>query len=361
MEKADLFYKDGSSDKEYHCQIEPKGKGYLVNFSYGRRGSTLTTGTKTAKPVTLEEAKKIFDKLVKEKQAKGYSPGESGAAYQHTTEDQRFTGITPQLLTEIDEGQVQMYLDDDSWCLQPKYDGKRVMIMREGKTVTGINRKGLTIGLPEAMIKQALRLETPSFVVDGECIGWYFYAFDILSLGDIDYRKEATPYKTRLTSLAREWFDPDASDLLKMVPTFQGYDIKSKIYKSLKDNKAEGVVFKNLHAPSVPGRPSSCGNQVKYKFYATASFVVENHTKGKHSVGLKLLDGKKWTSVGKVTIAQALALPKVGSVIEVRYLYAYRGGAVYQPIFEGVRDDIDTNECVMSQLKYKRDDSDAEG
>ena len=39
----------GTADggKEYHAAIEPDGEGYIVTFSYGRRGNTLTTGTKT--------------------------------------------------------------------------------------------------------------------------------------------------------------------------------------------------------------------------------------------------------------------------------------------------------------------------
>ena len=40
----------------YHAAIETKGEGYLVTFSYGRRGTTLTTGTKTTYPVSLAEA-----------------------------------------------------------------------------------------------------------------------------------------------------------------------------------------------------------------------------------------------------------------------------------------------------------------
>ena len=67
-----LHFREGNSDKEYHAAIEPKGEGYLVTFAYGRRGNTLTTGTKTTHPVSLDEATKIFDKLIASKLAKGY-------------------------------------------------------------------------------------------------------------------------------------------------------------------------------------------------------------------------------------------------------------------------------------------------
>ena len=43
------------------------------------------------------------------------------------------------------------------------------------------------------------------------------------------------------------------------------------------------------------------------------------------------------------------------AIIEVRYLYAYKGGSLYQPTFLDVRTDIDEQECLLSQLKYKKE------
>ena len=102
-EKVTLYFRQGASDKVYQAALEPSGPGYVVNFAYGRRGSTLQTGTKTAQPVGYDEAKKIFDKLISEKSAKGYTPGEDGTPYQHTDQQQRSTGVFPQLLNAIDE------------------------------------------------------------------------------------------------------------------------------------------------------------------------------------------------------------------------------------------------------------------
>jgi len=45
METITLYFRQGSSDKIYQAAIEPKDGGYTVNFAYGRRGSTLSTGT----------------------------------------------------------------------------------------------------------------------------------------------------------------------------------------------------------------------------------------------------------------------------------------------------------------------------
>jgi predicted DNA-binding WGR domain protein len=70
--KVDLFFQEGTSDKEYHIQLNPEGSGYVVNFQFGRRGGPLNEGTKTPKPVSLDEADKIYEKLLKEKTKKGY-------------------------------------------------------------------------------------------------------------------------------------------------------------------------------------------------------------------------------------------------------------------------------------------------
>ena len=69
MDSITLYFREGSSDKVYQAIIQPQGGGHMVHFAYGRRGSTLTTSTKTTSPVDYQTAKSIFDKLVREKTA----------------------------------------------------------------------------------------------------------------------------------------------------------------------------------------------------------------------------------------------------------------------------------------------------
>ena len=55
-----------------------------------------------------------------------------------------------------------------------------------------------------------------------------------------------------------------------------------------------------------------------------------------------------------VTIPPNHDLPKPGSVVEVRYLYAFKqSGAVYQPCYLGEREDIDPAGCTVAQLKHR--------
>src|SRR5260221_225160 len=101
-----LYYREGSSDKVYQVSLEPVGDLFLVNFAYGRRGSAFNAVTKTNSPVVYDQAKQIYDKLIREKQAKGYTEGVDGTPYQHSNKAERFTGILPQLLNPVDEQEV---------------------------------------------------------------------------------------------------------------------------------------------------------------------------------------------------------------------------------------------------------------
>lgn len=67
IEEIHLYCKEGSSDKVYNIQLEKVKEGYVVNYQNGKRNSTLTEGTKTELPLSLENAKEIFDALIKSK------------------------------------------------------------------------------------------------------------------------------------------------------------------------------------------------------------------------------------------------------------------------------------------------------
>ncbi|MDD5301201.1 MAG: WGR domain-containing protein [Gallionella sp.] len=143
--RTSLYYSEGSSDKEYHAEIVSVADGNVVNFRYGRRGPSLTAGTKTSEPVDFAQAKKIYDKLVKEKTSKGYTPGVSGAAYQGTENAGLKTDFTPQLLNPITEDEAMRLVEDDRWAAQEKMDGERHAAHAVAGSVTGMNRKGLLV------------------------------------------------------------------------------------------------------------------------------------------------------------------------------------------------------------------------
>ena len=344
-----LYYRQGASDKEYHVNIEPKDKGYVVNFAFGRRGSTLQTGTKTKLPVDDRLARMIFDKLVKEKKAKGYTEGPDGTPYHHTESEQRVTGILPQLLNPIDEHQVESLLNDTDHCSQEKLDGKRVMIVKQGAALHGINRKGLLIGLPEPIFQAAHNLGK-AFILDGECIGDVFHAFDLLEWNGEDYRNQ--PYEKRYLVLFEILSRHQQSSIVNVSTCWRPED-KRRLFQSLQANRKEGIVFKRIDAPYTPGRPNSGGPQLKHKFYATLSAMVGRHNE-QRSVELLLRKGIEWVSAGNVTIPANHSIPECGEVVEVKFLYAFKAsGHLYQPTYLGVRSDVGLIECTVDQLKYK--------
>jgi len=293
-------------------------------------------------------------KLVHEKKTKGYTEGPDGTPYQHTAKEDRVTGILPQLLNPIDESEVNRFINDSEYCAQEKFDGRRMLIRKDRAEIHGINRKGLVIGLPETIFG-SVRSVPGNFVLDGECLGDLFCAFDLLEHDGQDLRTE--PYQQRLVGLMR-FFNHPGLRHLRIVETAIGQESKERLFQRLKTEKREGVVFKRLDAAYTPGRPNSGGNQLKHKFYATCSAVVSRINE-KRSVELRLLNGQGWNPVGNVTIPVNFQVPEVGQVVEVKFLYAFReSNALYQPVFLGVRKDIEIHECVISQLKYKAADSD---
>ena len=343
-ESITLFFRQERSDKVYKANLEEKEGDYVVNFAYGRRGATLKTGTKTQAPVAYEKAKKIYDKLVLSKTSKGYVPDEDSSNYVVDT-DQRKTGIHCQLLNPVEESELENFFKDDNWCLQEKMDGKRMLIKKTKDEIIAINRKGLSVGAPENMINSASAIDS-TFIIDGEAIDDTLYVFDILSFNEEDLKTRS--YKERYEILQSISF----SEGIEIVDLIENIAAKQALFQQLKDNLKEGVVFKKLDSVYSAGRPHSGGNQRKFKFYDTVSVIVSK-INDKRSVGMCLLDMGKDVFVGNVTISVNKEIPKLGDIIEVRYLYAYKDGSIYQPTFLNVRNDIEREDCLLSQLKYK--------
>ena len=343
-----LHYQDQRSDKVYRIAIEPRDGGYVVNFAYGRSGSTLNTGTKTTTPVYYDAAQKIYDKVVRGKLAKGYVLAADSQTY--VTGSRKVTDIRPQLLNAVED--PEPLLADEAFYLQPKHDGKRLLLHKQGFELTGINRRGIECGFPES-IRAAAAALPHNFLVDGEAVGDTFHVFDLLEIEFSDLR--AIPYRDRLVKLLNllAWGQNTA---IQWVCTISGKAAKRRIFEELKGDNAEGVVFKRIGAPYSPGRPNSGGDQLKYKFVETASVIV-NAINAKRSVAIAVWENGTLVPAGNVTVPADQLIPQVGDVVETRYLYAIgASGSLFQPVYLGVRDDIAAAECTRDQLKFRREE-----
>ena len=371
-ESVTLYFREGPSDKVYQASLEAMPDDpdfYEVRFAYGRRGSPLATGSKTPVPVNRAEARKIYDRLIREKTAKGYTPGADGTPYGGKSEirnpkSETPNRLLPQLLNAVDEAELERLIASREWWMQAKHDGRRMLLVADENGVTAFNKLGkpcggsadITCATPLApFVTGAARGRC---VLDGEAVGDTFHAFDLLESGGRDLR--GLPYAERHHDLLHLLGPPDAPvhPGLRVTPTHQRPGAKRLFLAALRARNAEGAVFKDPTAPYTPGRPNSGGPQRKFKFVATASCLVVGHNR-KASVMLALIDDDSTfgaqVGVGSVTIPPNQPVPAPGAVVEVRYLYAYRGGALYQPVCLGERTDTEPAECVLSQLKYKAD------
>jgi bifunctional non-homologous end joining protein LigD len=344
-----LYFRQGSSDKVYQASLESKGDGFIVAFAYGRRGATLSTGTKTQSPVAYDEAKRIYDKLIAEKTAKGYTPGADGTPYQQTDRADRATGIHCQLLNPVEEDRLESLIADPAYWLQEKFDGRRLLIQKCGGAITGINRLGLAVALPNSLVQFAADCPV-EFIIDGEAIGDTLHAFDALRIGNEEISGER--YGGRYMLLAN-LLSSIRHENVQLVKTAFSPEQKRELFEECKQRGAEGVVFKRKDAPHTAGRPASGGPQLKRKFCETASFIV-GKVNGKRSVGLLLFDGDKLKPAGNVSIPANQDVPQTGQIVECRFLYAFReSGCIFQSVYLGAREDITAEECTTTQLKYK--------
>ncbi len=350
-----LYCREGRSDKVYQVQLEPQAGGFVVNFQFGRRGSTLQTGTKTSNPVPYDNARKIYDRLVAEKMGKGYIEGDNGTPYQGSEPIGRHSDLLPQLSNPVDERMIDQLIADDDWCMQEKKDGRRMLVQKTDDVLQGINRRGIIVSQPEIVV-QAIRQLGGTLVLDGEAVGDFYWAFDLLQLEGEDLRCDCV--EKRFAELA-VLLDCAHEGAVRLIPYATTAWEKRRLFERLKAERAEGVVFKRKKAAYVSGRPNSGGDHLKFKFTATATCQVLHPNEGKRSVALAVYQhpGDGFVEVGNVTIPVNCRIPTAGTLVEVRYLYAYVDGSLFQPVYLGVRNDVDTADSAKS-LKFKQGEDD---
>lgn len=357
IQSVSLFMTEGSSDKEYHVQLVKTSDGYLVNMQNGRRGGTLIARTKTPNPIALELAQKTFSTIVNSKKKDGYTESSDGKCF--AMSEQEFTGIVPQLLNPITIEQAQLYIDDDAWCAQEKHDGHRRQMKVEVNTdVQSINRKGISSGLPQETANALVALKQfAPYIIDGELIGAHYYIFDVTKINGTDLRDSPLSERLAILDKINSAIASPTASLLHVSPTAFSKEQKQLLFNSLSTNNREGIVFKKISAKHNCGRPASGGNALKCKFLKTATVRVKSQQKTKRSVNIEILnDQSQWIDLGKVTIPANAQIPEAHTLIEVRYLYAYHNGALAQPNYIMVRDDLSDSDCKISQLIYKSDE-----
>jgi len=372
---ADLHFTGGGSDKVYHLLQN----GTALHVAYGRRGSGLAMSQQDHP--TAAKAAAEFTKKFNEKLAKGYqvANGISGNVWGHQVAvdpgtgdftvktimvddvmvDTRVmtdtrkkamekipSGFLPQLLNEISEEEAQAYLDDDAWGAQEKKNGRRhtVLVDPTNREPRGANKLGFTVPTPVSFNAALFSLQ-----LDGEIIGSKLYAFDLLDLNC--FSRKSHPYLQRYNDLL-EFHRTYCNDSVELVPLWTSTAAKQELWDRVKSAGGEGVVFKRLDAAHTEGRPNRLGDQLKVIFWQHTQAIVTGITEGKRSVALACYDLAKqvWVPVGNVTIPANYAIPQIGEFVEIRYKYYYEDGSLFQPIYQGARDDCTAMDTDWNKL-----------
>ena len=379
-----LHNDSGSSDKIYELHVKAVGGGrFKCTYRNGRRGGTMASGDKTPSATSLDAALEVFERVRREKIAKGYREIDHGTSSDVPSDPDAGrdpapaaatpipprradpvvrpqTGIVPQLLLPVDADRAAALLQDDDYALEEKQDGQRRTVaivpaqanMRLSYVASGWTRKGLQVELPDPL-KRALQAVGEaagrSMLLDGEQIGDEFVAWTILELGGEDLSGRSVRERREVL----DGLDLTAQELVVRARCAVGTKAKMALYAAIQRKRGEGAVFKRLDAPHQSGLAGRGSTWLKHKFTKTLSAIVAARN-AKRSVSLALLceDGSL-LGVGNVTIPSNHAVPAVDAIVEVEYLYAFDGGSLYQPVYLGVRDDVDRAECLAAQRIFK--------
>ena len=298
-----------------------------------------------------DTAKKIFTKLVNEKKAKGYTEGEDGTPYSHS--EKQSSGILPQLLNPIEEADVERLLHDDDYCAQEKFDGRHILIRKQDMQIEGINKKGLLVGLPETVLNDIGNLPG-NFIPDGESVGDDYHAFDLLELNGEDLRP--LHYRARLTRL------------MNLLASAQHPHVRHG------PDRVHGRTEDRIVAAAAPGKPRR--NRVQAIGCALHTGQAQQRRAAVEIQVLRLVVGGcrpgepatqcrtaiarqgRLESCGNVTIPANHAIPKVGAIVEARYLHAHRESGVpcISRFIWGRVMTLNPANVVVSQLKYKAEE-----
>lgn len=349
-----LFKTEGSSDKVYNVELKPVGGAWAVQAYNGRRGKPLKLQDK-GQGLAYDIAADIYAKLVKSKIKGGYTEHEDGVSFSSSAFAGEKTDFRAQLLNEIS-------LDDalalgDEWLVQEKHDGERRGLYEDESGPVYANRDGIATGV-QGTIDEAFRQfctqAAGGILLDAEDMGAYVEIFDVIKHPALRENASFGDRAECLSELEALALGAGVSATLRFNVPVPATEFFATRLTELQERGGEGFVLRHRDAAYTPGRPNSGGLALKVKFWKDVTCRVSKAREGKRSVGLELLDDRgAWTPVGNVTIPANADIPALGSLIDVKYLYAYPGGSIFQPSYLRPRNDIPDEDCRIDRLHFK--------
>ena len=375
IESQTLYSDRNGSDKVYVVEMVQddayrfKVRSWSGKYNGGAyRGSLVDQGAKV-EGVDECEALVAFKKLVSSK-IKGSSKyrvlndaTSTIALAVQTERDGKSAGVPVPLLTAVSESVLHELLQHKGMYWSRKMNGVRRGAISKNGDVIGFKRSNEFVSLMPAIADAVLKAFGHDAIVDGELVGDTLYLFDMQRLNGEDLTacgfKERYD-RLRTVGLANEdivytpanVFASFATSKTVVILPMCGSDEALRFFEALREINAEGIVGRNGFASVVDGKFLTSMDSVKFKFYEMLSAKCIKHNQ-KHSVEVALLDGAEWKDMCSVTIPASMALPTIGSIIELRYLPARVGRKLDQPSFQMVRDDIGLDACTMDQVVYE--------
>lgn len=360
-----LFAPSSGGGKEYKVVVSSDAEEfYSVDAYFGPAGN-LRGHAPQGSGLTREHAEQIFAKTVKKKMG-GSGSSVYSLVYENSPDYLYQSSVTPvqltaqrvvaspyhaQLLGSLDtEEELREKLMTGEYIAQVKADGDRVMCQVKNGVATFFNRKGQVRVDSRTNIAQALLDLNEDFFLDGEIVADQYYLWDVLQIGSDDLR--GLHYAKRFSKLLA-LIRPSGA-CLKVISTClpsDGFEAQWKLFQYIKEKGEEGIVLHLATSPHIEGRNN---DHLKFKLKERSTCIVSGVNQ-KRSVSLALFD--KWkdlVAVGNVSIPSNFPVPVKGDLVEIEYLYKFQEGSLFQPVYMGKRDDIDQDECTLSQVRrYK--------
>ncbi len=308
-------FQAGGSDKVWAAAATSDGQFLSV---WGRRGTTLQSGTKTL--ASQEAALKEFNAKVKKKSAEGYQPVPFDDSRYGIPSfgvlDEESTMSSPDLatseqdrtrprylashVTPLNWSQLQERLQQEAYGATEKVNGVRCLVACDGhETLITYNRRGIPLKHVSPAVQPLKRL-AGQFVVDGEQlqgeIEGAYVAFDLLEWQGQDVR--SWPYHKRIKTLeeamrqaglitgggatyAEAMARSILPELALLTPAPSGFPIIDAILAC----GGEGVIVRTLDAPYEGGDTKHIR---KFKFLADLDAIVIGVNPGKATGSVQL-------------------------------------------------------------------------
>lgn len=341
-----LFLTEGSSNKEYNVFLVSNENNYSVNFTYGPRGNPRSSGTKTASPLAMSDAKKIFDKLVAKKMSEGYASDSHGAPFTQNPDAGRISGWRPALLSVANDSALESLLRSPYHAASEKMDGERRAVEVQANGIRGMNRKGLYVPAP-AHWEGALMQLPSGTLVDAEHVDSNLHIFDCVRFGSEDLTSQ--PYEDRVRIIRNAIsFVARSNSGVSVLDAFTNPDDKRALLDKVKRSNGEGLVFRHIKDSYQAGITEG---SIKYKLYESSTCIVSMVNSGVHSVGLSMYNSAGVLEfVGNVTLPPSVNA-KAGDLLDVRYMHRFAGGSLYQPVYQRHRTDLEESSATLTQIK----------